>query len=224
MGLDSMLADLSDTSQLDASESYIEVNFTASYDGPYYLYAYGYVDAEYGSSIDPLEYIGNYKNGEKVTAKIALSGTITKSILEATVKNTYIACLDMELLEEYSSIVQGQGLSIEKDSSDDSKIWGSFSAEEDQKLFFTIPYDKGWTLYVDGVKTELSKTASLFMSADVSAGEHTYELKFFPEGLTTGIIAGVASLFIFAALLITEKKKVPDHDLPLPLEKCQEPA
>ena len=224
MGLDSMLADLSDTSQLDASESYVEVSFTASYDGPYYLYAYGYVDAEYGSSIDPLKYIGNYKNGETVTSKIPLSGTITKSILEATVKNTYVACLDTELLEEYSGLIQGQDLSIEKDSSDDSKIWGSFSAEEDQKLFFTIPYDKGWTLYVDGVKTELSKTAGLFMSADVSAGEHTYELKFFPEGLTTGIIAGIASLFIFAALLITEKKKVSDHDLPLPLEKCQEPA
>lgn len=60
-----------------------------------------------------------------------------------------------------------------------------------------MPYDKGFTAYVDGVKTPLIRADFGLMAIDVPAGEHNIEFRYFPAGMKvcTGISA-VAALIL----------------------------
>ena len=98
----------------------------------------------------------------------------------------------MDTLAEYSEQINAREATIEKIK--DHYLKGYVNATDNQKLLFTIPYQKGWTLWVDGKEIELEKTCNLFMSADVSPGKHVYELKFWPPGLTVGIIVSMIAL------------------------------
>lgn len=44
-----------------------------------------------------------------------------------------------------------------------------------------MPYDSKWQLYIDGVKTPLSKINRYFIGAPVSAGEHQIYLTYWPN-------------------------------------------
>ena len=73
--------------------------------------------------------------------------------------------------------------------------------EDNQLLLFTIPYDEGWTLYVDGKAKKLNKTIDLLMSAKIPSGTHSYEMKYTAPGLKFGavlsIIAAVTTIIQF---------------------------
>ena len=208
LGMDSVLSDYGRVADPSDDNYYVKVDFTASYTGPYYLYDYAYVDKEQGSQYNTLKYLGNYQKGDHVEAKMPLNAVITKSVLDATAAHTYVACLDMNLLKEYSELLNSRDVTIQEQKNKDAKLNGTFTAEKGQKLFFTIPYDEGWTLTVDGVKTRLTKTAGLFMSAEVSEGEHQYELTFMPRGLQMGIIVSGASLLIFFGWSLFRRKRL----------------
>ena len=86
----------------------------------------------------------------------------------------------------------------------DSHLKGTMTLEEGQELLFTIPWDEGWTCYVDGEKTDLKKVLGVFMAAEVEPGEHTYEMKYVPAGLDIGIkisIGTLVFLILYLALL-----------------------
>ena len=76
---------------------------------------------------------------------------------------------------------------------------GSFNAGRDEVLFFSIPYDKGFTVYVDGEKTETQAFSNAFLSVPVTKGNHRIEVKYVPPGFTAGLWISVAGLQ-FAAL------------------------
>jgi uncharacterized membrane protein YfhO len=61
-------------------------------------------------------------------------------------------------------------------------------------LFFTIPNDEGWTVWVDGEVVKPETAFGLFMSIPVGAGRHEVEMKYFPKGLKAGIlVSGLAA-------------------------------
>ncbi len=69
--------------------------------------------------------------------------------------------------------------------------------DKENLVFFSVPYDKGFTAYVDGVKTPLIRADFGLMAIDVPAGEHNIEFRYFPAGMKvcTGISA-VAALIL----------------------------
>ena len=72
----------------------------------------------------------------------------------------------------------------------------------------TIPYDKGWSIYVDGKKAENKKAAGILLSFDAPPGEHEIEMKYLPEGAAVGRIVSLAALLllIFGAVYKKSKK------------------
>ena len=83
--------------------------------------------------------------------------------------------------------------------------------EKENLVFFSIPYDEGWTAYVDGVQTDIEKVNIGFMAVYCTAGEHTIEFKYKTPGLTVGFIITGASVTVFAtyvaAVYVYRKKK-----------------
>ena len=82
----------------------------------------------------------------------------------------------------------------------DSHIAGSVDAGPGQILFTTIPYDPGWTVYVDGAEYQYSGFNDSFIVLDLEPGFHELEFIYWPKGLTAGIIVSIAALVLFIVL------------------------
>ena len=87
----------------------------------------------------------------------------------------------------------------------DTKAMG-YSSDR-AEMILTTPYDKGWTVLVDGKKAETYKGLDTFISFYISSGEHEIEMHYEPEGLKAGLIISGISLLIFAAAIALELRK-----------------
>jgi len=65
-----------------------------------------------------------------------------------------------------------------------------------------IPYNSGWTAYVDGVKTNTIPVNIGFLGLNLSQGKHDVELVYTVPGLVLGKIVTVISLLSMAALAL----------------------
>ena len=73
--------------------------------------------------------------------------------------------------------------------------------DKENLVFFSVPYDKGFTAYVDGVKTPLIRADFGLMAIDVPAGKHNIEFRYFPAGMKVciGISAAAALILVILA-------------------------
>lgn len=78
----------------------------------------------------------------------------------------------------------------------DGYIKGTVEADDMQMLFFSIPEDSGWSIYVDGEKAEHTPVMNAFMGVMLDAGSHTVELKYTSVGFWKGLILSLISLVI----------------------------
>lgn len=70
-------------------------------------------------------------------------------------------------------------------------------------VFFSVPFDKGFTAYVNGVKTDIEKVDNGFMAVVVPEGESDIKFSYVTYGLETGIkISAAAFLIILLYTLI----------------------
>lgn len=148
-------------------------------------------------SIHPL---GRYEPGEQVS----LITTITEEENEVFFKKNYIYYLDEEMFAEAIAELRRHPLEIEYFREDHIK--GTVTAEKDGVLFTSIAYEPGWTVYVDGVKTEPVDIAEALLGVPMTAGTHTVELKFFPKGMALGIVLSALGVVTLVLIWLYERK------------------
>ncbi len=112
-----------------------------------------------------------------------------------------------EGLKSVSGILNQNSMKLTKWT--DTEIQGSVEASRAGLLFFSIPYDKGWTVRVDGNTVEPYKVFDTFLSVHMTAGTHNVSLIYMPQGLETGgmITAGSTLILLAAAGLSLKKRK-----------------
>ena len=76
---------------------------------------------------------------------------------------------------------------------------------EFDSILFTIPYDKGWNIYLDDKKVEAQRAVGILMSIDAESGKHRIVMKYTPPGRRIGIIISLAALLITALNIIYKK-------------------
>lgn len=81
---------------------------------------------------------------------------------------------------------------------------GDISVSNDKILCLSIPYDKGWTAYVDGEKADLLQGNTAFMAIEISKGEHRIELRYWPRGLTVGIVVSLLGILTVIGIWYTK--------------------
>ena len=82
-------------------------------------------------------------------------------------------------------------------STSKNKVFATYDVKQDTSIFFTIPYDKGWSAYQDGKKIEMKQAQTGFMKVDIPKGKGTITLSFIPNGFITGAICSFTSLLLF---------------------------
>jgi len=81
----------------------------------------------------------------------------------------------------------------------DTVLEGTVEADKEGALFTSIPYDKGWTVEVDGQVQEIQKMFDAFLSVNLTEGTHTIRCSYEPQGLRTGAWITLGSGLILAA-------------------------
>ena len=186
--------------------NYIKYTWTASRDGAVYSYNRSGMTEQQGSNLPSLFYEGYYHAGDTITGYLPVTGSmVTKYLLEDVAGRFRAAYADADALAEMSAIVNARPCTVEKVK--ENKLRGTFTAEEGQLLLFTIPYDEGWTLTVDGQKTEYQKVLDVFMAAETQPGEHTYEITFIPTGLRAGGTASAAAILALAVYIPLDSRR-----------------
>ncbi|MBQ9955958.1 MAG: YfhO family protein [Ruminococcus sp.] len=89
----------------------------------------------------------------------------------------------------------------------DRKIIGRVNARKDGAMLFSMPYEKGWSVYVDGQKVKTAKVMGALLGAQVPAGEHEIKLVYTPEGFTVGVTATFVSLALCILISFFDKKR-----------------
>lgn len=79
-----------------------------------------------------------------------------------------------------------------------SRVEGTVEAAQDGWVFLAIPYENGWSAFVDGQEAELLQADIGFMALAVSEGTHSITLQYRTPYLTEGILISCAGLVAFA--------------------------
>ncbi|MCB5952640.1 YfhO family protein [Enterococcus sp. BWT-B8] len=134
--------------------------------------------------------LGDYETGTTVEVKAVFTGTRMIKIYKPDV-----LLLDSTKFEQAVEAVQAKGVSFETTG---RTATAKVKLAKDQVLFTTIPYDAGWTAYIDGEKIEIPTFKNAFLTLAIPAGTHEIEFVFLPQGLKTGLIlfAGCIALFL----------------------------
>ena len=93
----------------------------------------------------------------------------------------------------------------------DTHVEGRVSAKSDGVLMVSIPFEEGWSAYLDGKQVPLLRGDYGFAALDMPAGEHTVYFKYHAPGLTAGLYISALCIIVFLILLafrlIHESKK-----------------
>ena len=87
-------------------------------------------------------------------------------------------------------------------------LTGTVDLSKDKMMCFGIPYETGWSVYVDGEKRELMQANIGLMAVELEEGFHKIELRYWTPGLTTGIILSCIGLTALICVIIWQRKKM----------------
>ncbi|MBO5716121.1 MAG: YfhO family protein [Clostridia bacterium] len=204
------------SSSSDSSEESLEFKFTVKKSGPLYLFLPTGYERSFTMSVNGEHYVqsSNYSRiislgyreaGEEMSLKFKLD----EGKLYFFKNTNYLYTLDMDELEHAIEKLAQTSLVTSEKSTDDH-IFGSITTHESNKtIMTTIPYDKGWKVYVDGKQVDTySIYGDSLMAFDVeNAGEHEIEFKYMPKIYVIGGIISGASFVLFVGIWIFEARK-----------------
>ena len=87
-----------------------------------------------------------------------------------------------------------------------NKVIVNYKVKNETSIFFTIPYDQGWSAYQNGKKLQIQQAQTGFMKIDVPEGEGTITLSFIPKGFVAGASCSLIAIIVFIFYDIQRKK------------------
>lgn len=130
--------------------------------------------------------------------------------------------LDDKQIEKYSDILQpiedSTGLSFTNNdyftdcltrqsmacssfSHDNNGFTASIKTTKDRLVFFSVPYEKGWSATVNGQKADVEKVSIGFMAVRVPAGSNTIRFTYQTPGISVGLAVTIGGILLFIGYL-----------------------
>ncbi len=108
--------------------------------------------------------------------------------------------MDEEVLAQALEALGKQHL--EEVSHDDTHVSGKLELTETGRLILSVPYEKGWSVKVNGEEQEPALVGGCLMALDLEPGSYRIELEYRPYGLRQGILLSVVSILTFAGIML----------------------
>lgn len=131
-------------------------------------------------------------DGDASTHSVQLKGTLRRS---REIEGVFYYLDMQEFRNVVEEISQNQVTTL---ALQDKYIKCEYTAKEDEQVLLTIPYDDGWTVYVNGEKVEASRLQDIFTGIHVAPGDNTIELKYSLPGFRIGIIFSCLGIIAYS--------------------------
>ena len=146
--------------------------------------------------------LGYHNKGDEVLVSLDAS----KMESESTSFDFYCYTADDTVVKNMYNSLAGNSLNVESYS--DTTIKGTVNAKENCYLYSSIPYDDGWSVYVDGKKAETFEIGGTLLAIELTPGQHKIEYKYFPVGFLYGIIISAVTVFGLCVFYIYNKSSL----------------
>lgn len=156
-----------------------------------------------------------YKNwkyhNRNYTFEYTLSNGVTDEIEIVMKKGTY-AIKDLKIYTaDYAKFVSKtkdvSALEFDTGATRGDVIEGKITAKADGYFNISVPYDKSFKIYVDGVETDYEMTDTAFIGFKMNAGEHNVRIVYTAPFANISKIVSFCAWFAFAVLFCLEYKR-----------------
>ena len=184
-----------------------------------YLYFPAYYNRAIKLSSDTMKIADGTTKLDSCNERIVELGYTTGTEYELTVKidsdsklfytmldDAYVYYVDMDVLNEAFSRLQSEQMIMSEDYNDDDIRGTITTLKGNRTILTTIPYDKGWEVYVDGERVETTEALDSLVAFDIeSAGEHSIRFLYRPTTFKLGITISAISFACFILIMVFEK-------------------
>lgn len=151
--------------------------------------------------------LGYFKEDSIVEFSVTLYGTDEVELI-----NPPIVLLDIPKFDAAMNSIKDKGVEFAVNG---RKATAHVETPEEQVVFTTIPFDKGWTVKIDNKKVAIKDFQDGFLTFKVPAGVHDIELSFLPPGFVVGVICFFSATGLFIVYyMFTNTKKVKKKEEP----------
>ena len=144
--------------------------------------------------------MGNAQENETSTVDVGI-----KSDTKAGNYKLMVYAMNCDVFEKAYNELADEQLKIDRFS--DTDIYGTIEAKKDGVMFLSIPYEKGWSVYVDGKKSETKKLMQAMLGVRIQPGRHEIRIKYIPEGFVSGTAISSAALLLFVLFALLDRRK-----------------
>ena len=128
---------------------------------------------------------------------------------EGTIRFDEIAVYSqsMDTYPERANALRAQAL--ENVKAEGNTVTGDITVDSDRLLVISLPYQSGWTAWVDGEKADIQKVNYQYMGLNLTPGKHSIRLHYQLPGLKYAflITAGGAGVFVLIVLVNFARKR-----------------
>lgn len=172
--------------------------------------------ADGGSSETPSDGSGSEGSGSSTDSEASEDASSDEFVDDYYQEDYYEDYITADLISftrsQYISDCEARAASAAKETVFSKNGFTSkVSLEKDNLVFYSIPYEEGWSATVDGKPVKVEKVNVGFMAVLVPEGEHTVTFTYFTPGLKLGGLITLGSLiatvvYLFVARALTKKR------------------
>lgn len=140
-----------------------------------------------------------------VTGIDAVRLDVAESIGTFSIDGFSVFHRDDKGISTQASLLASSGININTLSND--YISGSTNLDYSGLVYFSIPFDQGWKVYLDGKLSEKIRANVAFTGVYVGPGKHTIELKYSIPWLKEGMIISISAFVSIIVILLVKSKK-----------------
>lgn len=146
--------------------------------------------------------LGYFKAGNEVSITLDCQNLDSNE----TYADIYAYTLNQEIFEKGYDKLKATQLEITDYS--ETRIVGTVEAYENCYLYTSIPYDKGWTITVDGEESETFSIGNdSMLTTALKPGKHNIIISYEPVGINYGLIISAVSILGFCFFIFSKKRK-----------------
>lgn len=124
---------------------------------------------------------------------------------EYSISNIKVSLLDFNLLKNINNSIDP--FIIDKTKTLGDQITGNIFVNENSYFTLSIPYDKGFNIYVDGEKIDYFKINKYFIGFKINKGNHNIKIIYKAPLKIISIVISIIGIIFFLLILFLEKNK-----------------
>lgn len=116
----------------------------------------------------------------------------------------YAYSINNDIFKKFYNKISNGMLKIDKYNN--TYIEGTINVDENQFVFTTLSYDKGFKVYVDEKKVDTKEVLDAYLSFEAPTGKHKIKIVYFPQNQTIGNVISIVSLVFLSGYIVFKKR------------------